>query len=54
MSWENKYVVSYYWAVSTMVTILLYIPFTIEEIIFSILALFVLTGVFGYSISLIG
>ena len=52
--WLNKYIVSFYWAVSTMVTILLYIPETMEETVFSVVTIWMTTGVFGYSLSLIG
>jgi hypothetical protein len=37
-----------------MVTILLYIPETLEETVFSIFAIFLTTGFFGYALSLIG
>jgi len=37
-----------------MVTILLYIPETMEETVFSVVTIWMTTGVFGYSLSLIG
>lgn len=37
-----------------MVTILLYIPETNIEIIFAIVSIFIMTGVFGYALNTIG
>lgn len=37
-----------------MVTILIYVPETNVELIFSIAAIFLTTGVFGYTLNLIG
>lgn len=52
--WVSVYIHTFYWAVSTMVTILLYIPETDTEQIFSILAMFICAGCFGYALSTIG
>lgn len=43
----EKYAYSLYWSISTMVTILLFIPDTNYEIIFMIFAVIITCGMFG-------
>ncbi|KRW98950.1 Cyclic nucleotide-binding protein [Pseudocohnilembus persalinus] len=52
--WTTVYIAAYYWAVCTMVTILIYIPLTSAEQIGSVLANLVCAGCFGYALSTIG
>ena len=52
-TWVEKYIHCVYWSVSTMVTILLYIPPSSIETIFSICAIFISTGIFGYALNTI-
>ncbi|KRX05237.1 hypothetical protein PPERSA_06871 [Pseudocohnilembus persalinus] len=52
--WQDRYIQSYYWAVSTMVTILLYLPETNFETLYAIFSLFLMTGVYGYVLNTIG
>ena len=52
-SFVEKYIHCVYWSVSTMVTILLYIPPSTTEKIFAIIAIFLSTGVFGYALNTI-
>jgi len=37
-----------------MVTILLYLPDTLVETLFTIISIFIMTGVFGYALNTIG
>ncbi|KRX00263.1 Cyclic nucleotide-binding protein [Pseudocohnilembus persalinus] len=52
--WIFRYIQAVYWSVSTMVTILLYLPETQTDTLFAITALFILTGVFGFALNTIG
>ncbi|KRX09050.1 Cyclic nucleotide-binding protein [Pseudocohnilembus persalinus] len=52
--WKDFYFFSFYWSVSTMATILLFMPDNRAELLFSILSIFALCGVFGYALNTIG
>jgi hypothetical protein len=52
--WGTKYIHGFYWSVSTMVTILLYIPQNNIETIFAVCCIFIMNGMYGYSLNLIG
>ncbi|KRX07322.1 hypothetical protein PPERSA_06937 [Pseudocohnilembus persalinus] len=45
--WLSQYIHCVYWSVSTMVTILLYIPNTNLEIIFAVGSMFIMNGAYG-------
>ncbi|KRX00264.1 Cyclic nucleotide-binding protein [Pseudocohnilembus persalinus] len=52
--WYTKYFHSIYWSVSTMVTILLYLPQNNVDTVFAVVTILFMTGVFGYALNTIG
>ncbi|KRX04813.1 Cyclic nucleotide-binding protein [Pseudocohnilembus persalinus] len=53
-SYYERYIYSFYWSTCTMVTILIFVPQSQIEILFSIIAIFITCGLFGYTLNTIG
>ncbi|KRX02372.1 Cyclic nucleotide-binding protein [Pseudocohnilembus persalinus] len=51
--WWKQYIRSFFWSTSAMVTIVIYYPKTIAEVIYSTIVFLVTQGIFGYSINVL-
>lgn len=52
--WWQQYIRSFYWSTSSMITVVVYDPVTIPEIIICCIIFLLTTGLFGYSINVLG
>lgn len=53
LPWWKQYIKCFYWSSSAMITVVIYMPISIPETIFSCLVFQTTTGIFGYSINIL-